>query len=88
MAEIKYYSKDEIIYKGKLCDAVLIDDSLMHLIAEALTRAPRDIVDQTFKDCTFFRIDPIKAAGTFIPKSIHQGRNIIFLSQGLFDDLA
>ena len=26
-----------------------------------------------------FRFEPIKAAGTFIPKSIHQGRNIIFL---------
>jgi len=85
MTEINYYSEDEINCKGKICNAGFIDDSLLRILADALTRAPAEIVDKALSNCTFFRMDPIKAAGTFIPKSIHQGKNIIFLSQGLFD---
>ena len=86
MAKAKYYSKSEIIYKGRFNKAVLIDDSLMYLIAGALTKAPAEVVDQTLKECVFYRFSMEKVAGMYMPKILIQGKDLILLSEGLLLD--
>jgi len=84
MAEIKYYTYVDIL-RLDMGKQTFDTDSLRHLVAEALTQVPADIVDKAYKDCYFLTADP-EIKGAHIPKDIIQNRDIIVLSRGLYKE--
>ena len=73
-----YYSAKEIIRHKDFSSAVLGDERFIEYVILALVVIPSNIVNEILRDCLYCPIS-YNLDGTFVPKELLAGRNLIFI---------
>ena len=73
-----YYSAKEIIRHENFSSAVLGDERFIEYVILALVVIPSNTVNEILRDCLYCPIS-YNLDGTFVPKELLAGRNLIFI---------